>query len=95
MGSFTPLVSSTFGGMKGAATTAYKRFGSLLASKRDQSYSSVMSGMRRSTTISLLRSAVTYLHEARSHCGGPLDLALCEGQVLPSHELLSVYSLQF
>ena len=30
MGSFTPLVFSTFGGMGGAATTVYKRLASLL-----------------------------------------------------------------
>ena len=39
MGSFTPLVFSTFGGMGGAATTVYKRLASrLLSAKRDQSY---------------------------------------------------------
>ena len=43
MDSFTPLVFSTFGEMGGAATTAYKRLASLLATKRDQSYCSVVS----------------------------------------------------
>ena len=43
MGSFTPLVFSTFRGMGGAATTAYKRLASLLAAKRDHSYSSAVS----------------------------------------------------
>ena len=40
MGSFTPLVFSTFGGMGGAATTVYKRLASLYfqQSWRDQSY---------------------------------------------------------
>ena len=42
MGSFTPLVFSTFGRMGGAATTAYKRLSSLFTAKRDQSYSSVV-----------------------------------------------------
>ena len=35
MGSFTPLVFLTFGGMGGAATTIYKRLASLLLAKRD------------------------------------------------------------
>ena len=54
MGSFIPLVFSTFGGMGGAATTAYKRLASLLAAKRDHSYSSVVSWIRCSTSFSLL-----------------------------------------
>ena len=33
-------VFSAFGGMGGAATTVYKRLASLLAAKRDKSYSS-------------------------------------------------------
>ena len=54
MGCFSPLVFSTFGGMGGAATTAYKRLESLLAAKRDHSYSSVVSWIRCSTSFSLL-----------------------------------------
>ena len=92
MDSFTSLIFSTFGGMGDAATTAYKRLASLLAAKRDHSYSSVVSWTRCSTSFSLLRSAVTCLHGARSHRGSPvtigaLDLAISEGQVLPSHVL--------
>ena len=46
--------------------------------------------IRCSTSFSLLRSAVTCLREARSHRGSPvtigaLDLAIAEGQVVPSH----------
>ena len=90
MGSFTPLVFSTFGGMGSAATVAYKRLASMLSTQRGQSYSSVVSWIRCSTSFSLLRSAVTCLRGARSHRGSPvtigaLDLAILEGQVLPSH----------
>ena len=90
MGSFTPLIFSTFGGIGVAATTAYKKLASLLAAKRDHSYSTVVSWIRCSTSFSLLRSAVTCLRGARSHCGSPvtigaLDLAISEGQVLLSH----------
>ena len=90
LGSFTPLVFSTFGGMGSAATVAYKRLASMLSTQRGQSYSSVVSWIRCSTSFSLLRSAVTCLRGARSHRGSPvtigaLDLAISEGQVLPSH----------
>jgi len=90
MGSFTPLVFSTFGGMGGVATTEYKRLASLLGVQRNQSYSSVVSWIRCSISFSLLRSAVTCLHGVRSHRGSPvnvgaLDLAISEGQVLQSH----------
>ena len=66
MGSFTPLVLSTFGGMGGAATTVYKRLASLLSAKRDQSYGLVMSWLRCSISFSLLQSAITCLSGARS-----------------------------
>jgi len=87
MGSFTLWFFSTFGGMGIAVTTAYKR---LLAAWRNQDYGSVISWIRCSTSFSLLRSAVTCLCGVRSHCGSPvtigaLDLAIAEGQVVPSH----------
>jgi len=90
MGSFTPLLFSTFGGMGVAATTVFKRLASLIAAQRDQPYSSVMSWVRYSISFSLLRSAITCLHGAWSHRGSPvtigaLDLAVSEGQVLPYH----------
>jgi len=90
MGSFTPLVFSTFGEMGVAATTVFKRLASLIAAQRDQPYSSVMSWIRYSISFSLLRSAITCLRGAQSHRGslvtiGALDLAVSEGQVLPSH----------
>jgi len=79
-------VSSTFGGMGVAATTVFKRLASLIAAQHDQPYSS----MAWIISFSLLRSAVTCLHGAWSHCGSPvtigsLDLAVSEGQVPPSH----------
>ena len=90
MSSFTPLVFSTFGGMGGAATIAFRRLASLFAAHRDQPFSTVMAWFRCSISFSLLRSAVTCLRGARSHRGSPvtvgaLDLVVSEGQVLPSH----------
>jgi len=66
MGSFTPLVFSTFGGMGIAATTVYKWLASLLAARRNQDYGSVVSWIRCFTSFSLFRSAVTCLRRARS-----------------------------
>ena len=76
--------------MGGLGTTVFKRLASLIAAQHDQPYSSVMAWIRCSISFSLLRSAVTCLHGAQSHRGSPvfigaLDLALSEGQVLPSH----------
>ena len=42
MGTFTPLVFSTSGGMAKSTSVAYKRLASLLARKRDQPYSLVL-----------------------------------------------------
>ena len=55
-----------------------------------QPFSTVMAWFRCSISFSLLRSAITCLRGARSHQGSPvtvgaLDLAVSEGQVLPSH----------
>jgi len=60
------------------------------AAKRDQSYGLVMSWVRCSISFSLLRSAITCLHGARSIRGSPvvigaLDLTTSEVQVLHSH----------
>ena len=90
MGSFIPLVFSTFGGMGSTATIFFRRIASLLSVKKEQPYSSVMSWLWCSINFSLLRSAVTCLRGARSICGSPvvigaLDLTPSEGQVLPSH----------
>jgi len=87
MGSITPLVFFTFGGMGSLATIAYKQLASVpLAAMRNQSYGSLLSWIRYSTNFSLLMSAVTCLHRVRSYHGNPvnIDLAIFEGQVLPS-----------
>lgn len=42
MGSFTPLVFSTYGRMGGTATTVFKRLAFLIAAQCDQPCSSVM-----------------------------------------------------
>ena len=97
MGSFTPLVFSTFGGMGHAAAVFYKRLGFLFSLWKGLSYSSVMSWLRCRISFSLLRSAIMCLRGARSHQGcplslGALDLALAEGQVAQPVDLLILIS---
>ena len=89
MGYFTPLVFSTFRGMSTICTICnifFKRLASLLADKKDVSYSVVMSWLRCRVSFSLLRSAIDCLRGARSSKGHPsnlqsLDLAVSEGQL--------------
>ena len=78
MSSFTPLV---FRGMGVAATTTFRQLASLIA---------VMAWIKCSFSFLLLRSAVTCLRGVQCHLGSPvtvmaLDLAVSEGQVIPSH----------
>ena len=86
MGSFVPLVFSTFGGMSGCTNVVYKCLAYLLSLKRGVPYSSVMAWLRCRLSFSLLRSTIACLRGARSHSGCPanhraLDLALIESQV--------------
>ena len=90
LGSFTPLVFSTSGGMSKSTTVAYKRLASLLANKKDQPYSTVVAWLRCHLSFSLLRSAITCLRGARSKPGRPMnfnniDLAVSEGNVSLGH----------
>ena len=88
-GSFTPLVFSATGGMAPGATIMYKRLASLLADKRQQEYSKIISWIRCTISFSLIRSAVMCLrgaqsslhHPARSTEEAPLDLAIHEGRI--------------
>ena len=86
MGCFTPLVFSTFGGMSTICNIFFKRLASLLADKKDVSYSVVMSWLRCRVSFSLLRSAIDCLRGAQSSRGHPsnlqsLDLAVSEGRL--------------
>ena len=88
LGSFTPLIFSTSGGMAKSTAVAYKRLASLLANKRDQPYSVVLAWLRCHFSFSLLRSAITCLRGARSTTGhasyathDSIDLAVSEGRI--------------
>ena len=56
--SFTPLVMSVTGGLGPAATTTYKRLASLLSTKWNQPYGTVMAWLRCRLSFSLLRSSI-------------------------------------
>ena len=68
-GSFTPLVLSLTGGMGPTASVCYKRLASMLAQKRDQTYSSTMAWLRCSLSFALLRSSIQCVRGARSAAG--------------------------
>ncbi|KAF3980765.1 MAG: hypothetical protein HFP76_00405 [Methylococcales symbiont of Iophon sp. n. MRB-2018] len=84
---FTPLVFSATGGMARQATTFYKRLASMLAEKRDHSYSSTLCWVRSRLAFSLLRSAIQCIRGARSSIGHaiksslPIDLVNAEAQL--------------
>ncbi len=67
--SFTPLVLSLTGGMGPAATVCFKRLASMIAMKRDQSYSKTMCWLICSLNFALLRSSIQCLRGARSSIG--------------------------
>ena len=72
--SFTPLVFSAPGGMAKEATSSYKRLASLLAAKRDQTYSCTITWLRCLLSFSLLRSAIQCIRGARSSKGQPFAI---------------------
>ena len=83
---FTPLVFSTTGGMGQAATTFYRRLASMLAEKRDISYSTALNWIRCRLSFALLRASIMSIRGARSsrhhpatEC--PIDLQLAEGHL--------------
>ena len=87
-GSFTPLVFSSCGGAGAEATIAIKRIASLLAAKRRESYSKIISWMRCSLAFSLARSAIRCLRGSRSirrraREFAPVDLVSTEASIRP------------
>ena len=65
-GSFTPLVFTTSGGMAPRARVFYGRLAEVLADRRQQPRSNVVSWMRCRLSFSLLRSALVCLRGSRS-----------------------------
>ena len=79
--SFTPLVFTASGGMAPEATVTFKRFASLLAEKRNETYSSVMGWLRCKISFSLLRSALLCLRGSRSKLPDSHDSTMTEAIV--------------
>ena len=86
-GSFTPLVLSPTGGLGNAAKVCYSRLASMLATKRDQPYSSTMSWLRCTLSFCLLRSSIRCIRGTRSTGGSaakqqlpPADLVTSEAR---------------
>ncbi len=86
-GSFTPLVFATSGGMGPAATVAYKRLASMLATKRKASYAQTMAWIRAMLSFALLRSAIMCLRGSRRARTSlpsllpPVDLVISESRL--------------
>lgn len=88
LSSFSPLVFSTAGGMVPIATVVFKRLASIVAEKRNISYSRLLNWMTCRISFSLLRSSIMCLRGARSSHLSPafsidtINLAYSEGKVL-------------
>lgn len=84
--SFTPLVFSVTGGMADECSLFYKRLASLVADKREQSYSHTLDWLRCCLSYTLLRSSIQCLRGARSTTHRaihqPSDLILQESDLL-------------
>ena len=99
LGSFIALVFSTSGGIAKFTTIVYNRLASLLATKRDQPYSSIMAWLWCHLSFSLLRSTITCLHGARSSRGITIKLKTqtsflqCQRAELPSDAYVHLYHL--
>ena len=83
---FTPLVLSTTGGMGRAATTFYKRLGSMVGEKRDVTYATTLNWIRCRLSFALLRASImsirgatSSLHHPPTEC--PIELQLAEGHL--------------
>ena len=64
-GSFIPIVMSTFGGMGPEAESFHKRLAQLIAEKRHEAYSHVVSYIRTRLSFCLLKSVLTCLRGVR------------------------------
>ena len=89
-GSFSPLVSSTTGGMGTTATVVYKRLAAMMAEKYEKPYGQIIQLIRCKLNFSLLLSAIMCIRGSRSArrhpdsnrgTGGSIDLACSVGRV--------------
>ena len=66
-GSFTPLVTSSTGGLAPLASAFYKRLATHLAEKRAQPYAQVKGWLSTRLSFSLMRSAILCIRGTRTH----------------------------
>ena len=64
-GSFTPLVFTTTGGMGKECIRYYTRLAELIAAKKGEHYSQIISWIRARASFELLRSALVCLRGSR------------------------------
>ena len=64
-GTFTPIVGSTFGGWGKEADKHHKRIATLIAIKKNEEYSDVISYIRTRLRFSLLKSILTAVRGVR------------------------------
>ena len=81
--SFIPLVFAATGGIEKAAHVTYQRLVSMLAVKRDQSYSQLMNTIRCLISFSLLKLQIRCIRGSRSTAGHaikiPINVIASEG----------------
>ena len=84
---FTPLVFSTTGGMGKEAELFHKRLASLIADKRNTSYSDCMAYLRKKLSFCLLRTVLAAL---RGYRGRPVSVEGCNIDInlLKDYELV-------
>ena len=88
-GTFTPLVMALTGGLGKAASICYKKLASLLASKRDQPYSSTIAWLRCRLCFCLLRSSIQCIRGARSACGRASNMSVPQLDLVVSEASIS------
>ena len=86
LSSFTPLVFSSCGSIGQEAAVVVKKLADAIATKRNKSYSRVISWMRCCLAFSLASSAIHCVHGSRSirrrtHYQAPVDLVRQEAQM--------------
>ena len=86
---FTPLVMALTGGLGKAASICYKRFASLLASKRHQPYSSTIAWLRCRLCFCLLRSLIQCIQGAHSACGRASNMSVPQLDLVVSEASIS------
>ena len=76
-------------GLGKAASICYKRLASLLASKRDQPYSSTIAWLRCRPCFCLLRSSIQCIRGARSACGRASNMSVPQLDLVVSEASIS------